>query len=301
MRNSALEDLRCAQAIGDELALLGREALEQLESGWISGDALQQSGLAFERAASEPISENFEGPQETPTQAQEAPHVPDELGHHVASETLESDSATAPIDNRTEAVESVESSPLSAAEELRREFESATGTPSSPPTSLVDELDRGLQSSGPPRAGAEPSEDVIGSLTPPDGGSAVSAAGNNQGPTQDPAPHSEVPGDADPALGATPQATATPMPESYSGRVYSMFLAALDQDALGTVWEALEEVAGSGAIVDNRLVSPEAGIQFTLEMGTKVLSMDRLRNRMAGAAFMALAADRLKIDWPRQA
>ena len=80
-----------------------------------------------------------------------------------------------------------------------------------------------------------------------------------------------------------------------------MFPATLDQDALGTVWEALDEVAGSGAIVDNRLVSDEAGIQFTLELGNKVLSMDRLRSRMAGAAFVALAEDRLKVNWPRKA
>ena len=80
-----------------------------------------------------------------------------------------------------------------------------------------------------------------------------------------------------------------------------MFSAALDQDALGTVWEALDEVAGSGAIVDNRLVSDEAGIQFTLELGNKVLSVDRLRSRMAGAAFTALAEDRLKVNWPRKA
>jgi len=297
LRNSALEDLHCAQAIGDELALLGREALEQLESEQISGHASLENRLAFEPATSESISGDFDAQQETPAQAQETPHVPDEPGPRGVSETVESAGATARIDDPTEVVEIIESAPISAAEQLRREFEAASG----PPTSLVDELERGLQSSGPPRPGAELSEDVLGSLAPPDAVIAASAAGDNQGSPQDLAPHSEVEGDASHPSGATATEPMKPLPESYSGRVYLMFSAALDQDALGTVWEALDEVAGSGAIVDNRLVSEEAGIQFTLELGNKVLSVDRLRNRMAGAAFVALAEDRLKVDWPRQA
>ena len=272
LRNSALEDLHCAQAIGDELALLGREALDQLESDQISGHARLENRLAFEPATNESISGNIEAQQETPAQAQETPHVPDAPEPDGGSETVESAGANARVDSPAEVVEIIENAPLSAAEELRREFDAASG----PPTSLVDELERGLQSSGPPRPGAEPSP-------------------------QDLAPHSEVEGDAGHPSGATANEPVKPLPESYSGRVYLMFSAALDQDALGTVWEALDEVAGSGAIVDNRLVSDEAGIQFTLELGNKVLSVDRLRNRMAGAAFVALAEDRLKVDWPRQA
>jgi hypothetical protein len=106
-----------------------------------------------------------------------------------------------------------------------------------------------------------------------------------------------------------PEAPATPaeeelrlaVPDTYSGRVYLMFPSSLGQDELGSVWEILEEVAGSETIVDNRLVSREAGIQFTLDLGEKVLSVEGLKQRMSGAGLQALEEDRLKVDWPRRA
>ncbi len=55
------------------------------------------------------------------------------------------------------------------------------------------------------------------------------------------------------------------LPESLSGRFYLMVTSTLAQDDIESVWEALDEIAGSGAIVDNRLVSREDGIQFTLD------------------------------------
>ncbi|MCH7493571.1 hypothetical protein IIA16_02510 [bacterium] len=79
-----------------------------------------------------------------------------------------------------------------------------------------------------------------------------------------------------------------------------MFPAALGQDQLEAVWEALDEVAGSGAIIDNRLVSREAGIQFTLELGSKTLTVENLLKRMPGAQLAAVDDDRLRVDWPRQ-
>lgn len=66
---------------------------------------------------------------------------------------------------------------------------------------------------------------------------------------------------------------------------------------MGSVWEVLDEVAG-GAIVDSRLVSMEAGVQFTLDLGNKELTVDELQKRMPGARLAALEADRIKIDWP---
>ena len=79
-----------------------------------------------------------------------------------------------------------------------------------------------------------------------------------------------------------------------------MFPAALGQDQLEAVWEALDEVAGSGAIIDNRLVSREAGIQFTLELGSKTLTVENLLKRMPGAQLAVVDDDRLRVDWPRQ-
>ena len=78
-----------------------------------------------------------------------------------------------------------------------------------------------------------------------------------------------------------------------------MFPSSLGQDDLGSVWEILEEVSGSGTIVDNRLVSGEAGVQFTLELGKKALSVKDLLKRMPGAGLTALEDDRLRVDWPR--
>ena len=79
-----------------------------------------------------------------------------------------------------------------------------------------------------------------------------------------------------------------------------MFPGTLDQNQVGSVWEALDELAGSGAIIDSRLVSREEGVQFTLELKTKVLDLEALKKKMPGATLTALQEDRLKVDWPIQ-
>ncbi len=92
-----------------------------------------------------------------------------------------------------------------------------------------------------------------------------------------------------------------PIPETYSGRIYLMFPSSLGQEEQESVWDALEEVAGSGAIVDRRLVSREAGIQFTLELRNRVLAVADSMKRLRGAGLEALEPDRLKVNWPRRA
>jgi len=66
LRNSALEDLRCAQAIGEELALLGREALEQLAAGQMPGEG---------RPTPESIAGQFETRQVSAHPSQVTPRV----------------------------------------------------------------------------------------------------------------------------------------------------------------------------------------------------------------------------------
>ena len=182
---------------------------------------------------------------------------------------------------------------MSVADQLRKEFEAATSTPtestgetanrgagggvieagpapegaSSAPLSVAEELERGFASMRPQSAASAPE---------PSGQTTESA------PT--------APSDDTPSL---------TLPESYSGRVYFMFPGTLDQDQVGMVWEALDEVAGSGAIVDSRLVSREEGVQFTLELGNNVLELEALKKKMPGAELTALMKDRLKVDWPR--
>lgn len=91
------------------------------------------------------------------------------------------------------------------------------------------------------------------------------------------------------------------LPAVYTGRLYLMFPSAISQDGLESVWEVLEEVAGMGAIVDTQLISREAGIQFTVDLGNRQLVVDELRKRMPGSGMTELGADRLKIDWrPRR-
>lgn len=77
-----------------------------------------------------------------------------------------------------------------------------------------------------------------------------------------------------------------------------MFPSTLGQEQLGSVWEVLDEVAG-GTIVDNQLISRETGVQFTLDLGNKVLAVEELRKKMPGTGLEALGEDRLKVDWPR--
>ena len=94
-----------------------------------------------------------------------------------------------------------------------------------------------------------------------------------------------------------PPVFAVSLPESYTGRLFLMFPATLSQDSLESVWDFLEEVAGPGSISDMRLVSQDAGVQFTMELGSKMLGMDELRRRIPDAELVPLAADRLRINW----
>ena len=76
-----------------------------------------------------------------------------------------------------------------------------------------------------------------------------------------------------------------------------MFPATLGQESLESVWEFLEEVAGMGTIADMRLVSQDAGVQFTMALGAKELKLDELRRRIPNAEFVPLAPDRLRVNW----
>jgi hypothetical protein len=80
-----------------------------------------------------------------------------------------------------------------------------------------------------------------------------------------------------------------------------MFPSSISQDGLESVWDVLEEVAGMGAIVDTQLISREAGIQFTVDLGTRQLVVEEMRKRMPGAGLTELGAGKLKVDWqPRR-
>lgn len=77
-----------------------------------------------------------------------------------------------------------------------------------------------------------------------------------------------------------------------------MFPSSLSQGRLESVWEVLDQVAGSGNITDTRLVSREAGIQFTLDLGNHELNIEALKNEFSHAQVSAMEEDRIRIDWP---
>ena len=46
-----------------------------------------------------------------------------------------------------------------------------------------------------------------------------------------------------------------------------------------------------------RLVSQDAGVQFTMELGAGEMRLDDLRRRIPNAELVPLAADRLRVNW----
>ena len=281
LRKSALEDLRCAQAIGDELALLGQEALGQLGATQVAG----QSSIV-----DEPIAGQLETQHVAPAPAAPAPEVGNpKQGISRAAQGGNPGNASPQGGATAVAPEPAGPSTTSAAEQLRKEFEAAAGTEKPGPspktasavkTTAADDLQKELEALRPNVANSAQAEalQMPSSKTEPDTAAAPQADG--PAPESDPQPPIDL-------------------PEKYSGRVYLMFPSSLGQDDLGSVWEILEEVSGSGTIVDNRLVSGEAGVQFTLELGKKALSVKDLLKRMPGAGLTALEDDRLRVDWPR--
>ena len=111
-------------------------------------------------------------------------------------------------------------------------------------------------------------------------------------PVAVPPPAAQAPPQPPPApVGAPPAVT-------YTGRIYLMFPSSLSQGRLESVWEALDQVAGSGVITDTRLISREAGIQFTLDLGNHELDIEALKSKFPDAQVSAMEEDRLRIDWP---
>lgn len=95
-----------------------------------------------------------------------------------------------------------------------------------------------------------------------------------------------------------PVAAGAEVARTYTGRVYLMFDASLTREGLESVWDAVEEAAGSGVIVDTRLVSQDAGVQVTLDLDNSTLDVAAFRRRLSGAEITPLADDRLKVAWP---
>ncbi|MDA1127266.1 MAG: hypothetical protein O2913_01025 [Chloroflexi bacterium] len=88
---------------------------------------------------------------------------------------------------------------------------------------------------------------------------------------------------------------------TYSGRVYLMFDASLSKKGLESVWDAVEEAAGAGAIVDTRLVSRDEGVQVTLDLDSSTLDVASFLRRLGGAELTPLGKDRLKVNWTASA
>ncbi|PKB71668.1 MAG: hypothetical protein BZY87_04140 [SAR202 cluster bacterium Io17-Chloro-G6] len=84
---------------------------------------------------------------------------------------------------------------------------------------------------------------------------------------------------------------------TYTGRVYLMFDASLAREDLESVWDAVEEAAGPGVIIDTRLVSRDEGVQVTLDLDGTTLDVAAFLRRLRGAELAAITDDRLKVAW----
>ena len=234
--------------------------------------------------------------------------------------------------------DSQESGATSAAEALREEMEAAAArmrqqqnrgpsaetltnsveAPAAGDDTAAEELERGLTSlrdlfAAPrppqggipappgPRAGAPRIVDAETVTRPPanpqpPGARPAGPGGSEERQVQDSQFTGAAPSTDGPGAG-----TSRTLPAVYTGRLYLMFPSTINQDGLEAVWEVLEEVAGMGAIVDTQLISREAGIQFTLDLGNRQLVLEELRKRLPSSGMTELGADRLKVDWrPRR-
>ena len=154
----------------------------------------------------------------------------------------------------------------------------APAAPEAPPPRIID-----AEPVRPPAA-REPVPTVPEAGHPEESAAMDETPAATQSPTSDQAPGDQPPG-------------SEPAP-TYTGRLYLMFPSSLSQGRLESVWEVLEQVAGGGAIADTRLISQEAGIQFTLDLGSHEIEVEELRMRLPGARISALEEDRLWVDWP---
>ena len=277
LKESAQEELRGAKAIRNELAFLGQEALNLLGAEPSRGERPLSQPQRPSLRSGEPEGNIL---PEIPQQAVQQPEAP-------------------------QAIELPSENPApSAAEELRREME-ALRHPAEPLEGRVSSAAEGLANElaapthwspsaatpseeAPPPIGLEPRSPVI------DQGEATPRTADL--PVQAPAAAGDFLGPARPEDTPTPDPTP-PLPQSYTGRFFLMFPASLSQDSLESVWEFLEDVAGLGTIADMRLVSQDAGVQFTMALGAKELKLDELRRRIPNAELVALAPDRLRVNW----
>ena len=358
LRNSAMEDLKCVRSIGDELAHLGREAFSLLAISDVSVEAdgsdtpapVPITGLSetqpVETATEAHPTEAVPDHRDTvaaasgtePQDLQATPLAPDATGERREVQGI--DGAGAGIEaagaaqTTPAAAEPVDTTPTSAADELRRELEAAasgsgtggsviqrpvehnnensdtpgSGTDNAPaPTSAADELERELAALRPLLASNEPSANPAVAPTRSEAAPAeVTGMDIQARPAGTPADTLLRPGQLNANIGdqaeainsAPSQEPSGPVPENYSGRVYLMFPSTLPQDELESVWDILEEVAGPGTISDHQLISRQDGIQFTMQLGNKGLAVEQLRRKMPGANLKALAEDRLRIDLP---
>lgn len=244
------------------------------------------SGTAADELRREMEAISLSGPiiQEVPPSVSRVPS--EELGGPVAGiepdETLPGGAAQGLI-RELEALRSpagpLEGRASSAAEDLTNELAGLTGVSPSPAPSEQAPPSMRIESQSPglaPVPEATPGSPDLPRL-------AAAAAGGDPGPAR----LEDTPA-TDPVL---------VLPQSYTGRFYLMFSATLSQDSLESVWEFLEEVAGIGTIADMRLVSQDAGVQFTMALGAKELMIDELRRRIPNAELVPLGPDRLRVNW----
>ena len=96
---------------------------------------------------------------------------------------------------------------------------------------------------------------------------------------------------------STPVAPAAPLPASFSGSLSMVFTPCPDADRLGSFWEALDGIAGVGAVVDAHPTDDGSGFEFVLDLGSEVLASEELTRQIPRAEIVVLGDNRLNVRW----
>ena len=196
-----------------------------------------------------------------------------------------------------------------AAKQLRRDMEDAASPPPEPvpppvPAEAVNPSPRIIEMPEPRQqpTTAELLRQEMAAATPPPGGGDAGPRRRQNRPLPNNRPSLNLPQLAlshlRPIRGLQPRPPGSPPAANYTGRIYLMSPSSLSQGRLESVWEVLDQVAGSGNITDTRLVSRQAGVQFTSDLGSGELNIDALQSKFSDATIVALEEDRLRIEWP---
>lgn len=85
-------------------------------------------------------------------------------------------------------------------------------------------------------------------------------------------------------------------PGSYPGAVSIIFTPSAAAATLSFFWDVMRSLVGVAQVADHTALERGSGYQFTLDLGSEVLALDRLRDDIPEAEFVDLGADRFRVQ-----